>query len=262
MENSKEVLLTIENLNFTYKHHIILNNIRLHFEKGRGYSIVGPNGCGKTTLLKNINKRIEPEQKSIQLFGKDISNYPIKQIAQKIGAVPQNIMIDYNFSAQEIVTMGRNPYLKRFQSINMIDKQIVKQAMMDTETWEFRNRAIHELSGGELQRVIIARTLAQDTDIILMDEPISNLDLHHQIQILELTKKLIQHKNKTVIMVLHDLNLAARYSDEIILMNRGEVTALGSPHQVITKKNIEKIYKIKVEILSHPITGAPQVIPL
>jgi len=195
-------------------------------------------------------------------MGRDIDRYPVKQLAQKMSAVPQNITIEYNFSAEEIVMMGRSPYLKRFEHISMIDQEIVKEAMQSTDTWELRNRPIHELSGGELQRVIIARMLAQDTDIILMDEPISNLDLQHQIYILKLMRKLIAEKNKTVIMVLHDLNLAARYSDEIILMDSGKVVDFGIPQEVITKENIEKVYKIKVEIMSHPISGAPQILTL
>jgi iron complex transport system ATP-binding protein len=177
-----------------------------------------------------------------------------------MAVVPQNILIDYDFSVFDIVMMGRSPYKRRFEEFNTEDERIVEKYMKITDTWEQRDELITELSGGETQRVIAARALSQETDIILLDEPTSHLDIQYQIEFLNIFKKL--RNEKIIIVVLHDLNLASMFSDEIILINDGKVTAKGKPQEVITRENIKSVYNISVEILQNPISKCPYIIPV
>jgi iron complex transport system ATP-binding protein len=158
--------------------------------------------------------------------------------------------------------MGRSPYLKLFQQENENDLEIAEKAMKATNTWHIKNMNINEISGGEKQRVVIARALAQQTGIMLMDEPISQLDIHHQIELMDTIKSLVNTSDVTVVTVLHDLNIAAQYSDEIILMNDGTIFAKGLPESVITEENLMNVYGLKTSIIRHPITGKPHVLPL
>ncbi|HLS52836.1 MAG TPA: ABC transporter ATP-binding protein, partial [Tissierellaceae bacterium] len=176
--------------------------------------------------------------------------------------VPQDTVIDYDFTVEEIVMMGRYPYKGRFERESDKDRSITKEVLELTNTYYLRKRPITEISGGERQRVIIARALAQEPSIILLDEPTSNLDINHQIEILNLLKDLNRNKKTTVVLVIHDINLAARYSDEIILLHEGRVLGQGSPEKIITKSKIEKVYKMEVAIEKNKFTKAIYVTPL
>ncbi|SES88024.1 heme ABC transporter ATP-binding protein [Anaerobranca gottschalkii] len=254
--------ILISGLSWKYETQKILTDIKLNIERGKFYSIIGPNGSGKTTLLKNILKILPVEKKTIFLQGQDINKISIKNLAKKIAHVPQDTKIDFDFTVLDLVMMGRNPYLKHFQLEGEKDLEIVKGAMEATGVWEFRNKSINNLSGGERQRVIISRALAQQSDILLLDEPISNLDLYHQIEILDLIHKIVKEKGKTVIAVLHDLNLAAQYSDYVILLNKGKVFTEGKPEEVITEKNISEVYKINCRVIKNPCDNTPLVITI
>lgn len=252
--------IIINNLNYSYGENHILNNININFERNKFYSIIGPNGSGKTTLLKNILRTIPIESKSIYIDGKDLTCFKNKELAKKISSVPQNTNIDFQFSVFDIVLMGRTPYLKRFATEGDKDLKIVEEAMEMTNTWHLRDKNINELSGGERQRVIIARALAQQCEIILLDEPISNLDIQHQIEILDTIKYL--NRNITIIAVLHDLNLAAQYSDSLILLNNGRIVSHGTVEEVLTEKNIRNAYNLDTYIIKNPVTGKPHIIPI
>lgn len=254
--------LYVNNLDWSYGKRQILNKICLSIDKAGFYSIIGPNGSGKTTLLKNISRALEPRQESIYVESKDITKYKRREISKLISYVPQNTNIDFDFTAMDIVLMGRSPYFKRFEVEKEEDLQIAEEAMKSTNIWHLRDKNINEISGGERQRVIIARALAQQTKIMLLDEPVSQLDIHHQIELMETIKDLIIKRGIIVIAVLHDLNLAAQYSDMIILLKEGRILSYGSPQTVITKENIESVYGIKVFIMPNPLTSRPHVIPL
>ena len=256
MENN----IVVRGLNFSYEDKEILRDINLNFHKGNFYSIIGPNGSGKSTFIKNISKLIAPEHKSVFVDNQDICNFKNKNLAKLISVIPQNTLIDYDFNVFDIVMMGRSPYRRRFEDFNTEDKKIVEKYMRATNIWELRGKLITELSGGEGQRVMAARTLSQETDIILLDEPTSHLDIQYQVEFLNIFKSL--KSNKVIIAVLHDLNLASMFSDEIILINNGEVAAKGTPWQVINKENIKSVYKLSVEIIENPISKCPHVIPI
>lgn len=252
--------IKVQNLSYNFDTLEILHKININFSENKFYSIIGPNGSGKTTLLKNIAKILKPKEKTVFVENMDILNLKSRFLAKRIAVVPQNTTIDFDFSAWDIVLMGRTPYLSKFESESEEDYNIVRSAMNMTNTWHLRDKLINQLSGGEKQRVLIAMALTQNTDIILLDEPISHLDLHHQIEILDTIKSLT---NKiTVIAVLHDLNLASQYSDYMILMDNGSIVKQGTPEEVITEKNITDVYKINICMIKNPINGKPHVIPI
>ncbi|WP_315673613.1 ABC transporter ATP-binding protein [Clostridium sp. 19966] len=234
--------------------------MELSFSKGKFYSIIGPNGSGKSTFIKNISKIITPNSASVFIDNEDICDLKAKALAKKMAGIPQNILIDYEFTVFDIVMMGRSPYKRRFEDFNFQDEKIIEKYMKATNTWLLKDKLITELSGGEVQRVIAARALSQETDIILLDEPTSHLDIQYQIEFLNIFKNL--KSDKIIIAVLHDLNLASIFSDEIIMINKGEVIAKGNPWQVISKENIKQVYNLHVEIIENPISKCPHIIPV
>ncbi|AKA70892.1 MULTISPECIES: ABC transporter ATP-binding protein [Clostridium] len=252
--------IRVNNLSCSFENNEVLHNININFEKNKFYSILGPNGSGKTTLLKKLGKTLEAEKKTIFIENKDVIDFKNKALAKKLAVVPQNTISDFDFSALDIVLMGRAPYISRFREESKKDYDIAKNAMKITNTWHFHDKCINQLSGGEQQRVVIARALAQDTDIILLDEPISHLDIQHQIEILDTIKSL--SKKVTIIAVLHDLNLAAQYSDYLILVNKGSISFQGIPEEVLTEQNIKKVYNINMCMIKNPVTGKPYIIPI
>lgn len=252
----------VSNLSFKYEQNLVLDGVSFDVQRGKFYSIIGPNGSGKTTLLRNMSKSLFPEKNKVFVSGKCIEDYGSKQFAKEVSYVPQYIANDFEFLVMDIVLMGRNPYLGRFQSESKEDIDIASRAMRATNVWHLRDKKISQISGGEKQRVIIARALTQNTDIMFLDEPISNLDILHQIEIMEIIKSLVKNKGITVISVLHDLNVASIYSDNIILIKQGKVFANGNPHQIITKKNIKDVYGIDVHVMNHPNLDRPQIVHL
>jgi len=256
-----EQSIIVKNLNCILNGSSILNNINLSFEKGKFYSIVGPNGSGKTTLLKNILKLIEVDKNTVFIENNEVTGLNSKELSKLISYVPQNTNIEFNFTVLDIVMMGRNPYLKRFQAEGKKDYEIAEEAMKTTNIWNLRDRSINTLSGGERQRVIIARALAQSTDIILLDEPISQLDIHHQINLMNLLKELTEKMNITVITVIHDLNYAIQYSDYLVFLNNGEVFTCGYPEEVITKENLSKVYNMEFHLMKNTLTNKPIILP-
>ncbi|NLI90331.1 MAG: ABC transporter ATP-binding protein [Epulopiscium sp.] len=252
--------IKIDNLSFSYDNQLVLNKINLDFEEGKLYSIIGPNGSGKSTMIKNISKVLIPESGKILINDKDIAFLNNKELSQKMSVIHQNIRIDYDFTVAEIVMMGRSPHKRRLEEFNTRDQTIIEKYMKITNTWKLRNKFITALSGGEFQRVIAAKALSQETDIILLDEPTSNLDIQYQVEFLKIFSHL--KTNKIIIAVLHDLNLASTFSDEIILLDEGEVVSKGNPWQVMNKENIKGIYHIPVEVIENPINKCPHVIPI
>ena len=253
-------MIEINNVCFSFEQEV-LKNININIERGKFYTILGPNGSGKTTLLRLLSKSLQMEKGKICIDGKDLNQIRPNFLAKQMAVVPQSTEIEFDFSVQDIVLMGRTPHISRFCSESENDIKIAMNAMKITNTWELRSKSINELSGGEKQRVVVARAIAQETGIILLDEPISHLDIHHQIEIMNQLKQLNLNKNITIIAVLHDLNLAAAYGDHMILMHDRVVYKDGAPEEVLTEKIIKKVYGLDVYISKNPRTGKTFIMP-
>ncbi len=240
--------IEVKSLKFGYNDDLVLKDIFFDIKKGVFLSIVGPNGSGKSTILKLLNNIYDPKSASILIEGKDINKFKKKELARKIALVAQDTTINFEFTVEELVLMGRHPHKGRFESENKDDYKLVEESLKLTNTYFLKDRMVTELSGGERQRVLIARALAQDPSIILLDEPTAHLDINHQIEILNLLKRLNKERGMTIVLVIHDINLSIRYSDEIMMLNKGKILGRGKPEKVITKENIKEAYNLKVEI--------------
>ncbi len=251
-------MLEVKDLSVGYGSRQILDNINMSAQKGEVLGIIGPNGSGKTTFVKTITRILKQTSGEVLINDKNVQDMSSTEIAKHIGVVSQVISINFEFTVEDIVLMGRTPYIKGGESAEDLD--IVKEAMEKTNTYFLRERFVTQLSGGELQRVIIARALAQQPDILLLDEPTSHLDITNQIEILNLVKK-ESRKGMLVIAVVHDLNLAAYYCDKLALIHNGNLKAFGPPTRVLTPQNIKNVYNLAVEIITNQITNSLYVIP-
>ncbi|MCD5410626.1 MAG: ABC transporter ATP-binding protein [Clostridiales bacterium] len=254
------VAMKVDKVKFKYSNKTVLNGLNLDIEKGSFLSILGPNGSGKTTLLKNMCNLLKPYEGAIYIDNLQLKGIKYKDLAKTMAVVHQGSNPNFEFNIHDIVLMGRYPHQKRFSFDSKADLDIVKQVMQDTDIWKLREKSIFEISGGERQRVIIARALAQQPEILLLDEPITFLDIKHQISILNLCKKLNKEKQITIITTMHDINLASRYSDYILLLDSGKVEVLDIPEKVVTEKNIEAVYGIKVKLINEE-KEVPYIIP-
>lgn len=252
----------VEGLDFSYGNKSILKNINLKIKAGSFVSIIGPNGSGKSTFLKNLSRYLKPQKGIVMLGDDNIKNLSQKEISKKLSVVPQNILVEFDYKVKDIVLMGRHPYVKRLKGETAEDIKIAERAMKYTNTMEFSNRSFNELSGGEKQRVILAQALAQQPKVLLLDEPISHLDLQYQVEILDLVKKMTLEEGLTSIAVLHDLNLASAYSDYIIMLKEGEVFCKGEPEEVLTAENIARAFNTNVSISINPATGKTYIYPI
>jgi iron complex transport system ATP-binding protein len=253
-------LLHINHLRGGYHKQDIIRDITLEISKGDFLGVIGPNGSGKTTLLRLMSRALKPSAGKIMLSGEDISSLDLKRFCCQVAFVSQDALINFSFSVFEIVLMGRIPHLKRLQAESKKDLMSAEQALIMTDTLHLKDKMINELSSGERQRVLIARALAQEPVLLFLDEPTAHLDIGHQIQILDLLRRLNRQNNLTIVMVLHDLNLAAEFCDRIVLMDEGKVFDEGSPEQVLTYQNIEKVYKTIVVVNKNPISLKPYVL--
>lgn len=253
-------LLSINNLRGGYHKQEIIRDISLEISKGDFLAIIGPNGSGKTTLLRLMSRVLKPQGGKILLSDKDISSLDLKQFCCQVAFVSQDALSNFSFSVFEIVLMGRIPHLKRLQAETKKDLQTAELALTMTDTLHLKDKMINELSSGERQRVLIARALAQEPVLLFLDEPTAHLDIGHQVQILDLLRKLNRNENLTIVMVLHDLNLAGEYCNRLVLLDDGRVFKEGVPDQVLTYQNIEKVYKTVVVVNKNPINSKPYVL--
>lgn len=240
--------LRVNGVCFSYESVMALDDVSFEVNRGEVLGIIGPNGSGKTTLLRCINRALDPERGTILIDAKDILKLDRKEIAKEIGVVPQNSTIHFPFTVLDIVLMGRTPHLGRLNGESTKDLRIARNAMKITNTLHLAERSIDEISGGEKQRIIIARALTQEPRILLLDEPTLHLDINHQLEILELVNDLAKKKGIIVVLVSHDLNLAGRYCNRLVLLNEGSIFSMGRPEEVLTRKNISDVYNIEVEI--------------
>jgi len=253
-------VIRFDNVGFRYDDSSwALRNIGLEAEKGELIGILGANGSGKTTLLKLGNGLLEPREGDVLLKGKSVSSLSRLHIAREVAMVPQETHFYFRFSVLEVVLMGRFPYLGRFQFEGKRDVELARGALEAAHAGEFANRSIHELSGGERQRVLIARALAQEPSLMLLDEPTAFLDLKFKKEIFELISSLVRSRGITALVVSHDIELASKYCDRIIMLKEGQMAFMGSPHEVITSESIKHVYDCAAVVDQNPVTGAPRV---
>jgi len=242
--------LQVEQLSYSYGEQAIIDNISIHVAAGEFVGIVGPNGSGKSTLLKNLYRALKPDKGTILLDGDDFKMLNTKKIAKKIGVVGQEHTIPFDFNVDEIVAMGRSPYKKLFDTDTKEDQEIVEQALHNVGLSHHAKTNYLNLSGGEKQRVIIARVLAQQTNFLMLDEPTNHLDIQYQLQMFDLIKGL----KLTVVSAIHDLNLAALYCDRIYVMKEGKIFTSGTPEEVLTTDLLGQVFGIRTHIIVHPLT--------
>lgn len=246
-----------KNLDIAYEDTLIVKELQMQIPKGKITSIIGANGCGKSTILKAVGRILKPKKGIVYLSGQDISKLPTKEIAKKMAILPQSPTAPSGLTVSELVAYGRFPHQKGFGNLTEEDKKIVKWALAATKLSEFEQREVDTLSGGQRQRVWIAMALAQQTDVILLDEPTTYLDLAHQLEVLKLLYELNRSQKCTIVMVLHDLNLAARFSDYIIAIQKGAIIKYGTPKEVMTPEVLRKAFNINADIVIEPKSNRP-----
>ncbi|MFA0815883.1 MAG: ATP-binding cassette domain-containing protein [Anaerofustis sp.] len=240
----------------------VLKDFSCDVKKGEFVSLIGPNGSGKSTLINAIMQSVNIENGEIYLGGKNNKDYSAKLRAQYAAVVPQNFQTNFAFKVKDIVMMGRNPYLKRMESETVRDVEIVDESLRLTNTFHLKERKINSLSGGERQRVIIAGALAQKPQLLILDEPTNHLDIHHNLEIMELIRNLNKEDGITVFAVLHDINMAARFSDRIFLLNDGVLVKSGSVSEVINEETLKPIYQIDMVVRNNKLTESLEIVPL
>ena len=243
-------MLEVNNIHFSIDGKKILDGISARFEPGRIHGIIGPNGSGKSTLLKNICRIWEPQSGSIVINGKDYSEIPRKELSTMVTLVPQNTTIGFPISVFDIVSMGRNPHLGRFEGVRKKDREIIERALQQTNISALKDRNINELSGGEGQLAIIARAIATEASLILLDEPTSELDVKHTLEIIDILYE-FKDQGKTILVTIHDLNLARRFCDRITILCRGKLFYSGTPEDAFAEENIKQVFGVNVREYKH-----------
>ncbi|MDQ0350214.1 iron complex transport system ATP-binding protein [Alkalibacillus filiformis] len=253
--------ITTNTLTLGYGEEDIIKELDLHIPKGEITVFIGSNGCGKSTLLKSLARLLKPKEGSIVLNGQDIAHTSTKKVAKDLAILPQSPVAPDGLTVLQLVKQGRYPYQNWFKQWTEEDEEAVNYAIRVTGTEDLIDRKVDSLSGGQRQRAWIAMTLAQDTDTILLDEPTTYLDMTHQIEILDLLHDLNEQENRTIIMVLHDLNLACRYADHIVAIHDKKVFQQGDPDTIITPQLIQSVFGLQCQVTCDPICGSPLCIP-
>ena len=258
----RECMLSFSHAAVGYGEKTVLKDVTFQIMKGEYVALIGSNGTGKSTLIKCVSGLLPLLSGEIEICGKNLRSLKPRERAQMVAVVPQSYYVDYDFTVEDIVMMGRNPYLDFRHRETKKDRQIAERAMKLTKTDVFRDRYYNELSGGERQRVILARAITQQPEIILLDEPTSALDLHHQIEVMELIQKLNEEEKITVLAVLHDINLASRFCSRIVILKDGKVDADGTPQEVINRQEMEALYNMKLLVKENPLLKKPEITPI
>lgn len=252
--------LEARGVSFSYGEHQVVRDVSLMVRSGEFTAIIGPNGSGKTTLLKNLLRILPPEAGTILLDSREISGLSRREYARAAGSVPQNPALDYEYSVKEIVLMGRYPHIGRFQRLSPLDHKIAEKAMLRADILDLQHHRITQISGGEAQRVVIARALTQEPRILALDEPTNHLDIRHQAAILALLKDLCRDQEIAVVAILHDLNFALSYADAVLLLQEGSVFRAGKAREVLTPASIKAVYGVEAAITENPFTGLPHIV--
>ena len=253
--------LSAESLSLAYGDRVIVDGLDLTIPSGAITAIVGANGCGKSTLLRALARLISPRSGQVILDGKALHGRPTKEIARTLGLLPQSPVAPEGIAVADLVGRGRHPHQRMLARFTAHDYDVVARSLAATGITEFADRSVDELSGGQRQRVWIAMALAQETDILLLDEPTTFLDLTHQIEVLDLLTDLNREQGTTIVMVLHDINLAARYADHLFALRDGRVVTGGRPAEVLTSELIRDVFELEALVVPDPVSGTPIVLP-
>ncbi|MGP4071511.1 ABC transporter ATP-binding protein [Piscibacillus sp. B03] len=253
-------MLEIQNVSKHVEGKPIVENIHLSVPKGKCIGLIGPNGAGKSTIVKLISALEKSSSGQINFMGKNVQDWPVKKLAKYMAVLTQEGLSPYPITVYDSILMGRYPHLGFFQRESKHDYELVEKVLQITELTEFRDQMLDTLSGGERQRVAIAKAMVQQPQLLLLDEPTTYLDIGHQLNILKMVQDWQRREGLTVIMVLHDLNLAAQFCDELVLMDQGKIIQIGSSDQIIAKETLESVYHANPEIVRHPKTNIPQIL--
>lgn len=253
--------IATRSLTLSYQRQVIIDGLDLHLPPGKISVLIGSNGCGKSTLLKAFARLLKPQHGAVILNGADIQRKPTATVARELAILPQMPMAPEGISVRQLVGLGRYPYQNWMQQWSAEDEAMVERALLQTGIQALAERPVDALSGGQRQRAWIAMTLAQDTDIVLLDEPTTFLDLAHQIEVLDLLRELNRRENKTIVMVLHDLNLACRYADHMIAVHERGAFAQGRPEAILTEALVKTMFDLNCRIVPDPFFGTPMCIP-
>jgi len=254
--------LRAESLRLGYGDSLVVDGLDLDVVGGTVTAVIGPNGCGKSTLLRAMGRLLAPQGGQVLLDGKRIDKMPTREVAKLLGVLPQSPQAPEGLTVADLVARGRHPHQAWYRQWSGDDEQAVAEALRWTGMSEFAERTVDTLSGGQRQRVWISMALAQGTDILLLDEPTTFLDLAHQVDVLDLVERLHREMGRTVVMVLHDLNLAARYAERLIAMRDGQIVADGSPKDVLTAELLRTVFDLEAQVIDDPVAGTPMVVPI
>jgi iron complex transport system ATP-binding protein len=253
--------LAASDLRLGYDDRVIVDGLSLSIPAEQVTVIVGANACGKSTLLRGLARLLKPRGGSVLLDGDDIARLPTREVATRLGILPQQPIAPEGITVSDLVARGRHPHQRWFRQWSAGDEDAVATAMAATEILDLADRSVDELSGGQRQRVWIALALAQGTGLMLLDEPTTFLDLAHQIEVLDLLADLNEREGRTIVLVLHDLNLACRYAHHLVAMKDGDIVAQGAPGEVITARSVEDVFGLRCQVIPDPLTGTPLVVP-
>jgi iron complex transport system ATP-binding protein len=259
---SGRVRLAAEQVTLAYDDHAVVRDLDLQLTEGSFTAIVGPNGCGKSTLLRALGRLLRPAGGQVLLDGQAIARTPTREVAKVLGLLPQSPVAPEGLTVADLVARGRHPHQSWLRQWSRDDEAVVAESLAWTDVSELAGRPVDELSGGQRQRAWISMALAQGTDLLLLDEPTTYLDLSHQIDVLELVSRLHTERGRTVAVVLHDLNLAARYAQRLVAMKDGVLVAEGTPAEVLTEQLLADVFDLEARILPDPVAGTPMVVPV
>lgn len=257
-----EHTLSASELTLAYDGDPVVRDLSVEVPAGKVSVIVGANACGKSTLLRGMARLLSPASGCVYLDGKRIHSMPTKTVATMLGLLPQSPVAPAGIRVSDLVGRGRYPHQGWFRSWTKDDDEAVAQALLATDTLELASRSVDELSGGQRQRVWIAMALAQDTDLLLLDEPTTFLDVSHQVDVLDVLTDLNRRRGTTIVIVLHDLNLAARYADHLIAMKDGHIAGEGDPSTVVTEETVQSVFGMASRVIADPVSGTPMVVPI
>jgi iron complex transport system ATP-binding protein len=256
------VRLAADDVTLAYGDHVVVRDLDLQLTEGSFTAIVGPNGCGKSTLLRALGRLMRPAGGQVLLDGQAIARTPTREVARVLGLLPQAPVAPEGLTVADLVARGRHPHQSWLRQWSRDDEAVVGEALAWTDMADLADRPVDELSGGQRQRAWISMALAQGTDLLLLDEPTTYLDLSHQIDVLELVGRLHAERGRTVVVVLHDLNLAARYAQRLVAMKDGASVASGTPEEVLTEQLLADVFDLEARILTDPVAGTPMVVPV
>ena len=259
--NEKSPMIQVHNLTASYENQLVLQDVSFSLHAGEVLAVIGPNGVGKSTLIRVLSRVIKLRQGKVEIMGRDLADYDHEELARCIAVVPQATQLPNGFSAWETVLLGRTPHLNWLGQISSRDENIARHAMKQTNTLQLAARHIGEVSGGEQQRLLLARALTQSAPILLLDEPTAHLDLQHQLTLLTMVQQLARECNLAVLVTLHDLNLVSRFADQVALLNNGRLHALGTPDEVLTASLLSETYNVPLSVIPHPQSGPPLIVP-